>query len=230
MTREHLSISRRKLISIGSLGLIGAAIGQTASSPEIAFASESFNTSSICPEVVVSANILKTGEPATKLRLKGQSAGEACSKEGLAKLEELTINSFGKESRINVLASLGLSSVGQYTEETKEADESIQVQARIMLGVLWGEEKTSIQITKGVFEVSQAHPLVSYSNAFYAIMQKSRYMGDSFNGKELTLEPNWPSDSYDEDQDQWTCGAGVGALAFNMMTGEEYNFTVDLYL
>lgn len=117
-----------------------------------------------------------------------------------------------------------------YKEEVQESDDTLEMYVRLSLGVLWGENKESIQIQRGTFCVSQTSPLVSYSNTGYAMMQKSHYMTDLFSGKETTIETGWPIDPFNEAADQYTCGGAVTGSGFNLMTGEELWYTIELYL
>jgi hypothetical protein len=115
-----------------------------------------------------------------------------------------------------------------YEESVKESD-GLEVYARVAIGVNWGPDKSTIQIQRGTFEVSQSNPLVSYSNAFYGMMQKANYTSNTFNGKSLTIETGWPVDNFDAQVDAYTCGGAVGGEAMNFLTGEVFNFTFEIY-
>lgn len=119
-----------------------------------------------------------------------------------------------------------------YKRDTKKVLKNptwLEVYARVAIGVNWGPDKSTIQIQRGTFEVSQSNPLVSYSNAFYGMMQKANYTSNTFNGKSLTIETGWPVDNFDAQVDAYTCGGAVGGEAMNFLTGEVFNFTFEIY-
>jgi len=70
---------------------------------------------------------------------------------------------------------------------------------------------------------------VIYSNAFYGVMQKEHYLSDMFNGKPLTVTTGWPSQPFNAEADQWTCGGAVGGLLTDLTNGEQQDFTVEIY-
>ena len=62
------------------------------------------------------------------------------------------------------------------------------------------------------------------------MMQKDRFISDMFNGQLKTVETGWPSVSFDSSTDIYTCDGAVTGSGLNFMTGEEFWFTVELYL
>lgn len=114
-------------------------------------------------------------------------------------------------------------------DEIKEQDIE-GIRARVSLAVSWGSDKSTIQIQKGTFSVTQIKPLYVYSNCFYGIMQKTHYLSEVFNGNSIVVETGWPSDPFNPEEDKWTCGGAVGGLITDLVGGEQYDFTVEIYL
>ena len=121
-------------------------------------------------------------------------------------------------------------SLGGYEVQEKESDDALEVYVKMSLGVLWGDNKNSVQIQRGSFLVEQKSPFLNYSDIAYAMMQKDRFISDMFNGQLKTVETGWPSVSFDSSTDIYTCGGAVTGSGLNFMTGEEFWFTVELYL
>ena len=62
------------------------------------------------------------------------------------------------------------------------------------------------------------------------MMQKDRFIQEMFNGQRVTIESGFPAISFDHSADLYTCGGGVGGAGFNILTGQGFNYQVDLYL
>ena len=234
MVNERKDISRRGLMKAAAIGVFGGALVGIAS-PRRAFADLNQKANGFSPSLVVKAVDSSTGKLLAIVRetiepawheSRMSEAKEAAAPGGLVECwqtDEGTSGLISATSRIPLRASA-------YREETKESDDGLELYVKLVLGVSWGEGQSSIQIQRGSFSVSQKSPLVTYSNTGYAMMQKSRFVSDLFNEPELTVETGWPADSFDTATDQYTCGGAVTGSGFNLMTGEEIYYTVELYL
>lgn len=77
---------------------------------------------------------------------------------------------------------------------------------------------------RGVFPRAKK-PLVTFSNAFFALSQRGATIQELFNGQQRRVETKW--DSVEYDPEQWIYGGAVGGLASNILTGEDYNYLVE---
>lgn len=229
MDVRNYSLTRRSLVKMGAAGAVSA-ITLSSFTPLTAHASPSSDSLNNPKLSILVANP-KTGE------IKASFFRELNSSEPMRTLSDkspVEITDFnkgynGNTSLYSIGTKIALREDG-YTEVSEEADESLEVYAKVTLGVLWGTEHNAIQIQRGTFEVSSKHPLISYSNTSYAMMQKGRYISDIFNGSKTTIETNWPSDPFDESTDINTCGGAVIGGGFNLLTGEEFWFQIEIYL
>lgn len=228
MKTDYDLLSRRNLMKLGVIGFTGI-MASGIKSPLPAFASTP-SPRNINPRLQILVKNPKTGKTLNSLSqyLDLSKNTKITSNESIKILKYDTEYSNGSSVySINTAINLDGST---YVEETEESSESLNVYAKITLGVLWGENKDSIQIQRGTFSVTQKNPLIPFYNTSYAMMQKTHYITDFFNGNETTIETNWPIDPYDSSTDQYTCGGAVIGGCNNILTGEEYSFAVELYL
>lgn len=225
------NVTRRCLLKGGALGLAGL-FATSIGLPKQALAQGAFDCERRVPMISVtvfdpnSRAILTSYESALDPLTASQRGNEnrnVVSLEKCGYAVESGVSLYTAEAKIPV-------SMSEYVEEEKESDESLGVYVRVVLGVMWGEGKNTIQIQRGTLSVSQRSPFVNYSNVSYAIMQKDRYLAESFNGQEKTVETGWPVDSFNVETDQYTCGGAVIGMGFNLLTGETFNYAVEIYL
>ena len=221
-------VSRRGAVKMGALGLVCAvASGLGAACP--AFADEGAVPANPKTRIIVRKH--DTGETIYERELP-LSADCVASGESVPSLNrvaaEVSNGLILLDTEFVVPRSVGDAASRAVVDESQE-DEFSGIKAKITLAVNWGANKSSIQIQKGTFSITQVNPLVIYSNAFYGVMQKEHYLSDMFNGKPLTVTTGWPSQPFNAEADQWTCGGAVGGLLTDLTNGEQQDFTVEIY-
>lgn len=70
----------------------------------------------------------------------------------------------------------------------RESDETLPLLAKIELTVAYYNDKTEIEIRSGKYSIVQINPLVMYANAWYALMQKDKYVMNNFTESEASYE------------------------------------------
>lgn len=70
----------------------------------------------------------------------------------------------------------------------RESDETLPLLAKIELTVAYYNDKTEIEIRSGKYSIVQIDPLVMYANAWYALMQKDKYVMNYFAEGEASYE------------------------------------------
>lgn len=70
----------------------------------------------------------------------------------------------------------------------RESDDSLPVLAKIEIVVEYSEDGQSIAIRSGKYSIIQTDPLVMYANAWYALMQKDKYVMNYFTESEASYE------------------------------------------
>ena len=86
----------------------------------------------------------------------------------------------------------------------RESDETLPLLAKIELTVAYYNDKTEIEIRSGKYSIVQTDPLVMYANAWYALMQKDKYVMNYFAEGEASYETGWGPTPYDAEKDKWT--------------------------
>ncbi len=228
MSTSMESVSRRGAVKMGALGMACAMVsGLGATYP--AFADEGAPVVSPRAKIVVRRH--DSGEAVYEREL-FLSAGQVIDSEFEPSLSRVSAEANGGlvvfDTEFVVPRYGGKAASRAVVDETEE-DEFSGIKATIALAVNWGANKSSIQIQKGTFSITQVNPLVIYSNAFYGLMQKEHYLSDVFNGKSLTVTTGWPVQPFDAQADQWTCGGAVGGLLTDLTNGEQQDFTVEIY-
>lgn len=117
-----------------------------------------------------------------------------------------------------------------YFELHFEGPENSSVIAAMDFCFEWADDHTRARIVKGVFSLTQTDPFVSFSDAYYNLYQKDKYIRSSFNGQQTSVKTNWDFDTYDALEDIWSYGAMVGAKTFSLYTGEESEFALEICL
>jgi hypothetical protein len=112
----------------------------------------------------------------------------------------------------------------------RESDETLPLLAKIELTVAYYNDKTEIEIRSGKYSIVQIDPLVMYANAWYALMQKDKYVMNYFTESEASYETGWGPTPYDAEKDKWTCGSGMGAMITDFINDSTYNFAIDCYI
>lgn len=112
----------------------------------------------------------------------------------------------------------------------RESDETLPLLAKIELTVAYYNDKTEIEIRSGKYSIVQIDPLVMYANAWYALMQKDKYVMNYFTESEASYETGWGPTPYDAEKDKWTCGSGMGATITDFIKDSTYNFAIDCYI
>lgn len=112
----------------------------------------------------------------------------------------------------------------------RESDETLPLLAKIELTVAYYNDKTEIEIRSGKYSIVQIDPLVMYANAWYALMQKDKYVMNYFAEGEASYETGWGPTPYDAEKDKWTCGSGMGATITDFINGSTYSFAIDCYI
>ena len=112
----------------------------------------------------------------------------------------------------------------------RESDETLPLLAKIELTVAYYNDKTEIEIRSGKYSIVQTDPLVMYANAWYALMQKDKYVMNYFTESEASYETGWGPTPYDAVKDKWTCGSGMGATITDFIIDSTYNFAIDCYI
>ncbi len=112
----------------------------------------------------------------------------------------------------------------------RESDETLPLLAKIELTVAYYNDKTEIEIRSGKYSIVQIDPLVMYANAWYALMQKDKYVMNNFTESEASYETGWEPTPYDAEKDKWTCGSGMGATITDFIIDSTYSFAIDCYI
>lgn len=112
----------------------------------------------------------------------------------------------------------------------RESDETLPLLAKIELTVAYYNDKTEIEIRSGKYSIVQIDPLVMYANAWYALMQKDKYVMNNFTESEASYETGWGPTPYDAEKDKWTCGSGMGATITDFINDLTYSFAIDCYI
>lgn len=112
----------------------------------------------------------------------------------------------------------------------RESDETLPLLAKIELTVAYYNDKTEIEIRSGKYSIVQIDPLVMYANAWYALMQKDKYVMNYFTESEASYETGWGPTPYDAEKDKWTCGSDMGATITDFINDSTYNFAIDCYI
>lgn len=112
----------------------------------------------------------------------------------------------------------------------RESDETLPLLAKIELTVAYYNDKTEIEIRSGKYSIVQIDPLVMYANAWYALMQKDKYVMNNFTESEASYETGWEPTPYDAEKDKWTCGSGMGATITGFINDSTYSFAIDCYI
>ena len=112
----------------------------------------------------------------------------------------------------------------------RESDETLPLLAKIELTVAYYNDKTEIEIRSGKYSIVQIDPLVMYANAWYALMQKDKYVMNNFTESEASYETGWGPTPYDAEKDKWTCRSGMGATITDFINDSTYSFAIDCYI
>lgn len=112
----------------------------------------------------------------------------------------------------------------------RESDETLPLLAKIELTVAYYNDKTEIEIRSGKYSIVQIDPLVMYANAWYALMQKDKYVMNYFAEGEASYETGWGPTPYDAEKDKWTRGSGMGATITDFINDSTYSFAIDCYI
>lgn len=112
----------------------------------------------------------------------------------------------------------------------RESDETLPLLAKIELTVAYYNDKTEIEIRSGKYSIVQIDPLVMYANAWYALMQKDKYVMNYFAEGEASYETGWGPTPYDAEKDKWTCGSGMAATITDFINDSTYSFAIDCYI
>ena len=112
----------------------------------------------------------------------------------------------------------------------RESDETLPLLAKIELTVAYYNDKTEIEIRSGKYSIVQIDPLVMYANAWYALMQKDKYVMNYFAEGEASYETGWGPTPYDAEKDKWTCGSRMGATITDIINDSTYSFAIDCYI
>ena len=112
----------------------------------------------------------------------------------------------------------------------RESDETLPLLAKIELTVAYYNDKTEIEIRSGKYSIVQIDPLVMYANAWYALMQKDKYVMNYFAEGEASYETGWGPTPYDAEKDKWTCVSGMGATITDFINDSTYSFAIDCYI
>ena len=112
----------------------------------------------------------------------------------------------------------------------RESDETLPLLAKIELTVAYYNDKTEIEIRSGQYSIVQIDPLVMYANAWYALMQKDKYVMNNFTESEASYETGWGPTPYDAEKDKWTCRSGMGATITDFINDSTYSFAIDCYI
>lgn len=112
----------------------------------------------------------------------------------------------------------------------RESDETLPLLAKIELTVAYYNDKTEIEIRSGKYSIVQIDPLVMYANAWYALMQKDKYVMNNFTESEASYETGWGPTPYDAEKDKWTCGSGMSATITDFINDSTYSFAIDCYI
>ena len=112
----------------------------------------------------------------------------------------------------------------------RESDETLPLLAKIELTVAYYNDKTEIEIRSGKYSIVQIDPLVMYANAWYALMQKDKYVMNNFTESEASYETGWEPTPYDAEKDKWTCGSDMGATITDFINDSTYSFAIDCYI
>ena len=112
----------------------------------------------------------------------------------------------------------------------RESDDSLPVLAKIEIVVEYSEDGQSIAIRSRKYSIIQTDPLVMYANAWYALMQKDKYVMNYFTESEASYETGWGPTPYDAEKDKWTCGSGMGATITDFINDSTYSFAIDCYI
>lgn len=239
MAENKIFYSRRDLLKFGAFGAAGL-LAVAAASPAKALAGEEVGRSTAFPIVKASITDSSTGELLAETNSVDAASIASCpGVEPYVQINnvsrDLRDNSAGYTAVIRYVFPVTDSMIENaiklgYVEETRELGPDVEMNAKITLGVDWGTDAGTVQIQRGTFEVSQKSPFITYNNTFYAMMQKDRFIQEMFNGQRVTIESGFPAISFDHSADLYTCGGGVGGAGFNILTGQGFNYQVDLYL
>ena len=112
----------------------------------------------------------------------------------------------------------------------RESDETLPLLAKIELTVAYYNDKTEIEIRSGKYSIVQIDPLVMYANAWYALMQKDKYVMNYFAEGEASYETGWGPTPYDAEKDKWTCGSGMVATNTDFINNSTYSFAIYCYI
>lgn len=231
----YRSLSRRDMFKMGAVGLLGLASAELLTASP-AFASE-FNSEQ-------AAAIRNYPVPMIRTTLVDSASNQPVRSFEAPLLHSANLRKINDDSHVSVNSAsycskgsmllysvdLSLESADNYVEESKENEDQTAVQARVTIGANWGPNQSTVQIVKGQFEIIQKNPLVTYSNTWYALMQKSHHIQQNYNGSFTQLEPGWGAESVNPETDAWTCGGATGGLWTDLITGQVSYFTVELYL
>lgn len=112
----------------------------------------------------------------------------------------------------------------------RESDETLPLLAKIELTIAYFNDKTEIEIRSRKYSIVQTDSLVMYANAWYALMQKDKYVMNNFTESEASYETGWEPTPYDAEKDKWTCGSGMGATITDFINDSTYSFAIDCYI
>lgn len=230
-----IPMSRRNLIKLGTMGFLGLASG------ELLFPNQSF-ASEIHSEL---SKVAYPGPvPAIRISLSDDTGAAPIQSLEVPLLQSANVKQDSKSTFARVKAfecrtvddtsvyslDILLRDADEYVEESEENDDQSAVRAIVTIGANWGANQSTIQIVTGQFEIIQTNPLVTYSNTWYALMQKTHSIQQNYNGSRTQVNPGWGPDSVDLESDKWTCGGATGGMWTDLLTGQVSYFTVELYL
>ena len=191
---------------IGSIGLVVYGVTHIFSSIEYKLSSDVRQVTAVVKDYQISVKTDENGNEKTRTR----------SRETIFTPESKTVSA-------DAMA-------GDVITIQRESDETLPLLAKIELTVAYYNDKTEIEIRSGKYSIVQIDPLVMYANAWYALMQKDKYVMNYFTESEASYETGWGPTPYDAEKDKWTCGSGMGATITDFINDSTYNFAIDCYI
>ena len=102
-----------------------------------------------------------------------------------ASIQSSSLSRDGSVELYSGVCSIPLS-LGGYEVQEKESDDALEVYVKMSLGVLWGDNKNSVQIQRGSFLVEQKSPFLNYSDIAYAMSLPPVRTKPSIKGKSVS--------------------------------------------